>query len=58
MEQQDALQWQITIAMLQLRMRSPFFATLALFARIQITETVPTAATDGRDIFYQRALLG
>ncbi|MBV9258678.1 MAG: hypothetical protein JO215_11730 [Ktedonobacteraceae bacterium] len=36
-------------------MRSPFFATLALFARMQITETVPTAATDGRNIFINAA---
>src|SRR5581483_124681 len=45
------LQRQITSIILQLRMRSPFFATLALFARMLLTETVPTAATDGRDIF-------
>jgi predicted metal-dependent peptidase len=51
MEQNDALQRQISAAILQLRQRSPFFAALALFARIQITERVSTAATDGRDIF-------
>jgi predicted metal-dependent peptidase len=54
MEQNDGLQRQISATILQLRMRSPFFATLALFARIHITEGVPTAATDGRDIFLNR----
>ncbi len=54
MEQDDALQRQISAAILQLRIRSPFFATLALFARMHITETVPTAATDGRDIFLNQ----
>jgi predicted metal-dependent peptidase len=32
-------------------MRSPFFATLALFTNISVTETLPTAATNGKDIF-------
>lgn len=31
--------------------RSPFFATLALHAKIKITDDLPTAATDGRDVF-------
>lgn len=48
----EALQRQITASILKLRMRSPFFATLALFARIYITESIPTAATNGRDIFF------
>jgi predicted metal-dependent peptidase len=54
MEQNDALQRQISAAILQLRQRSPFFATLALFAHMHIVETVPTAATDGRDIFLNQ----
>lgn len=58
MEQDNTLQRQITASILQLRLRSPFFATLALFARMQITETVPTAATDGRDIFINAAFWG
>lgn len=41
----------ISASLLRLRMKSPFFATLALFTRIQATQTLPTAATDGRDIF-------
>jgi predicted metal-dependent peptidase len=41
----------ISASMLRLRMKSPFFATLALFAHIRVTERCPTAATDGKDIF-------
>lgn len=41
----------ISASLLRLRMKSPFFATLALFTRVQATQTLPTAATDGRDIF-------
>lgn len=33
-------------------MKSPFFATLALFARFIPSQQLPTAATDGKDIFY------
>jgi len=42
----------ISASLLRLRMRSPFFATLALFAKFIPTESMPTAATDGKDIFY------
>lgn len=38
-------------------MKSPFFATLALFARFVPTSALPTAATDGRDIFYNPEFL-
>lgn len=41
----------ISASLLRLRMKSPFFATLALFTRIRVTQTLPTAATDGQDIF-------
>jgi len=54
-EENEALQRQITATILQLRARSPFFATLALFARSILTDTVPTAATDGRDLFFNIA---
>ena len=37
---------------LRLRMHSPFFATLALFAGYRQREDIPTAATDGKDIFF------
>jgi predicted metal-dependent peptidase len=42
----------ISASLLRLRMKSPFFATLALFARFIPTQHYPTAATDGKDIFY------
>jgi predicted metal-dependent peptidase len=35
-----------------LRIKSPFFATLALFARFISTQQLPTAGTDGKDIFF------
>jgi predicted metal-dependent peptidase len=41
-------------------MRSPFFATLALFARVEISEEIGSIATDGRSVFvnpeFARAL--
>ena len=42
----------ISASLLRLRMKSPFFATLALFARFVPTKSLPTAATDGKDIFF------
>jgi predicted metal-dependent peptidase len=42
----------ISASILRLRMKSPFFATLAMFARFLPTIECPTAATDGKDIFY------
>src|SRR5215469_14159300 len=51
MSKNDDFQRQISAAIIQLRLRSPFFATLALFARILPSQNYPTAATDGRDIF-------
>ncbi|HUY79853.1 MAG TPA: VWA-like domain-containing protein [Ktedonobacterales bacterium] len=47
----ELLDRQVSGALMRIRMRSPFFSTLALFARIRPTETLPTAATDGRDIY-------
>ena len=51
MENQDRLQRLVSAALLHIRSHSPFFATLALFARIEPAPDLPTAATDGRDIF-------
>lgn len=51
MEKDEAFQRQISAAILQLRLRSPFFSALALFARIIPTQQYHTAATDGRDIY-------
>ncbi|MEH2418254.1 vWA domain-containing protein [Nostoc sp.] len=42
----------ISASVLRLRMKSPFFATLALFARFVPSQQLPTAATDGKDIFF------
>ncbi len=42
----------ISASLLRLRMKSPFFATLALFARFIPTESHHTAATDGRNVYF------
>jgi predicted metal-dependent peptidase len=42
----------ISASLLRLRMKSPFFATLALFARFIPSQAHPTAATDGKDVFF------
>ena len=42
----------ISASVLRLRMKSPFFAALALFARFIPTQKLTTAATDGKDIFF------
>ncbi len=44
----------ISASLLRLRMKSPFFATLALFTRVRATQELTTAATDGRDIFINQ----
>lgn len=45
----------ISGAMLRLRARAPFFATLCLFARFIEDDRIPTACTDGKDVFYNPA---
>jgi predicted metal-dependent peptidase len=47
----------ISASLLRLRVRSPFFATLALFAPVLPSSDVPTAATDGRHVFANPAYL-
>ncbi|MCS7069469.1 MAG: VWA-like domain-containing protein [Meiothermus sp.] len=47
-----ALERRITASLFRLRRRSPFFATLALFAHYRPSLAIPTAATDGRDVYY------
>jgi predicted metal-dependent peptidase len=42
----------ISASVLRLRMKSPFLATLALFARFIPSSSLTTAATDGKDIFF------
>lgn len=41
----------IGTSLLRLQVQSPFFATLALFVNFQATKIIPTAATDGMQIF-------
>ena len=47
----------ISGSLLRLRSRAPFFAALALFARVLLRDDLPTAATDGRDIFWNPEFL-
>ena len=47
----------ISASLLRIRKQSPFFATLALFTRIQITQQVEVAATNGQDIFINPVYL-
>lgn len=42
----------ISASLLRLRIKSPFFGTLALFARFVPTQNMPTAGTDGKDILF------
>jgi predicted metal-dependent peptidase len=48
----ESYQKLISASLLRLRMKSPFFATLALFAHFIPSQTILTAATDGKDIFF------
>jgi predicted metal-dependent peptidase len=48
----------ISACLLRLRQKTPFFGTLAMFARFICCETIPTAATDGCDIFINPQFLG
>ena len=47
----------LSAAQLRLRVKHPFFASLALFAQVRVTERVDTAATDGRDIYFNPVFL-
>lgn len=47
----------ISASMLRLRMKSPFFATLALFASFRPTQQLATAGTDGKDILFNPEFL-
>ena len=44
-------------SLLRLRSKSPFFATLALFAPFRADASHPTAATDGREVIYNPAFI-
>jgi predicted metal-dependent peptidase len=47
----------ISASLLRVRLQSPFFATLAMHARFIESADITTAATDGRDIFYNADFL-
>ncbi|WP_018465446.1 DUF2201 family putative metallopeptidase [Calidithermus timidus] len=53
----DTLERRLSAALLRIRSRSPFFATLALFARFRPSREVITAATDGHDVYYNPAFM-
>ncbi|WP_040466891.1 vWA domain-containing protein [Geminocystis herdmanii] len=42
----------ISASRLRMRVKSPFFATLALFAQFKASYAIDTAATDGKTVFY------
>jgi predicted metal-dependent peptidase len=50
-DEEQLFQRQVSAAIIQLRARSPFFATLSLFARMIPAPHYDTAATDGRDVY-------
>jgi predicted metal-dependent peptidase len=47
----------ISASLLRMRMKSPFFGTLAMFVRFIPTANISAAATDGRDIFFNPEFL-
>lgn len=47
----------ISAAQLRLRINHPFFATLALFAKIEVSENIETAATDGKSLFFNETYI-
>jgi predicted metal-dependent peptidase len=47
----------ISASLLRLRLKSPFFGTLAMLTRFVSCTTIPCAATDGRDIFLNPEFL-
>ncbi len=53
----DDVERRVRGALLRLRRDAPFFAALCLFARFVPSARVPTACTDGRDVFYNPAFL-
>ena len=57
MELSDMTRKLVERALLIVRTRSPFFAAVALFATISESTTIPTAATDGRDIFVNASYI-
>jgi predicted metal-dependent peptidase len=54
---QDDVQRMISASLLRLRMNAPFFAALSLFATFRRSESIPTAATDGKIVYYNADFL-
>jgi predicted metal-dependent peptidase len=52
-----AVERRVRGSLLRLRRDAPFFAALCLFARFVPSDDVPTACTDGRDVFYNPSFL-
>jgi predicted metal-dependent peptidase len=48
----------VSASLLRMHDRSAFFTALALFARFESSQQIPTAATDGRTIFVNPAFIG
>jgi predicted metal-dependent peptidase len=54
-ESHTAVERDVRASMARLRARSPFFGTLAMYARFVPNPEIETAATDGLDVFYNPA---
>ncbi len=52
LEQAQAFETLVSRWILRLRRDAPFFATLALFTHFYPSEKVPTAATDGENLYF------
>jgi predicted metal-dependent peptidase len=52
MKMTENLEKIISASRLRVRLKSPFFATLSLFANYRPSYSIPTAATDGKDIYF------
>lgn len=44
----------VSASLLRMSARSPYFYTLAMFARFELSEQIPTAATDGRTVYINK----
>jgi predicted metal-dependent peptidase len=51
-EVSENIQRKLSATLLQIRAKSPFFATLSLYAQLISRDDIDTAATDGQNIFY------
>ena len=54
MKLDPSTQKSVSASLLRMSTRSPYFYTLAMFARFELSEQVPTAATDGRTVFINK----